>query len=404
MNSTTNLELLREVHARYVGQGHQDEPAGAQEPAQEGSRRPGGGAAASGANGILDRIREFEFNFDNPPPAEPWLLSISGVEMCHPGNVTTIEALQKAGKTAFVCAAHASILAGGRAHLAWTSDGNPDGKAVLHFDTEQSRGHSDEAARRSLNRAEVTGPPPCWFKSWALRMLSVPELNSALEATMAHFSAEFGGIHSVWLDGGADFVKSVNEEETAVALVGKLGRLASQYHCTIVVVIHQNPGQHGEGGKSRGHLGSELYRKSETILRLHKDDNEITTVTSIYTRGAPLDRSNPVMFQFSQEAGMHMLLTPGEVVQVLAQQNDLAGIMRAVWGPDPEWTGRQVDVLRRMPDGAPSTKKRRLTELVEFGWVQRSGRIYGLLPAGRSQVQPEVQPVNEDNIPLAQAA
>jgi hypothetical protein len=110
------------------------------------------------------------------------------------------------------------------------------------------------------------------------------------------------------------------------------------------------------------------------------------------------------MFQFSQEAGMHMLLTPGEVVQVLAQQNDLAGIMRAVWGPDPEWTGRQVDVLRRMPDGAPSTKKRRLTELVEFGWVQRSGRIYGLLPAGRSQVQPEVQPVNEDNIPLAQAA
>ena len=404
MNSTTNLELLHEVHARYVGQGHQDEPAGAQEPAPEGSRRPDGGAAASGANGILDRIREFEFNFDNPPPAEPWLLSISGVEMCHPGNITTIEALQKAGKTAFVCAAHASILAGGRQHLAWTSDGNPDRRAVLHFDTEQSRGQSDAAVRRSLNRAGVTGPPPCWFKSWTLRMLTVPELNSALEVGMAQYAAEFGGIHSVWLDGGADFVKSVNDEETAIALVGKLGRLAIQYHCAIIVVIHQNPGQNGEGGKSRGHLGSELYRKSETILRLHKDANGITTVTTPYPRGEPLDVENPVKFQFSQVAGMHVLLTREEVVQVQAQEHDLGGILRTVWGSDPDWSGRQVDVLRRMPDGAPSTKKRRIEELVRSGWVQRSGPIYGLLPAGRSQVQPEVQPVDEDNIPLAQAA
>ena len=109
-------------------------------------------------------------------------------------------------------------------------------------------------------------------------------------------------------------------------------------------------------------------------------------------------------FRFSHGADMRVLLTREEVVQARAQEHDLAGIMREVWGPGPDWTGRRVDVLRRMPDGAPSTKKRRLTELVGLGWVHRPDGIYGLLPAGRSQVQPEVQPPDEDVIPLAQAA
>ena len=111
-------------------------------------------------------------------------------------------------------------------------------------------------------------------------------------------------------------------------------------------------------------------------------------------------------FRFSHGADMRVLLTREEVVQARAQEHDLAGIMREVWGPGPDWTGRRVDVLRRMPDsvGKRSAKKRRLAELDRLGWVQRSGHIYGLLPAGRSQVQPGVQPADEDVIPLAQAA
>ena len=101
---------------------------------------------------------------------------------------------------------------------------------------------------------------------------------------------------------------------------------------------------------------------------------------------------------------MHVLLTPDEIVQAQAQEHDLAGILRAVWGPDPEWTGQQAEILRRMPAGAETTKKRRIAELVGLNWVHRQGNIYGLLPAGRSQVQPGVQPADEDVIPLAQAA
>ena len=65
-----------------------------------------------------------------------------------------------------------------------------------------------------------------------------------------------------------------------------------------------------------------------------------------------------------------------------------------------------MQITLASPDSAGSTssKKLWLKELVKLEWVCRSGSLYGLLPAGRTQIQSVVQPPNQNVIPMAQAA
>jgi len=66
----------------------------------------------------------------------------------------------KAGKSAVVSAGIASTFARPNTDcLGWRSDGNPRGAALLHFDTEQSRGDHHNLVMRALQRDGRTRPP-----------------------------------------------------------------------------------------------------------------------------------------------------------------------------------------------------------------------------------------------------
>ncbi|MBS9767084.1 MAG: hypothetical protein KGV44_06045 [Flavobacteriaceae bacterium] len=87
-----------------------------------------------------------------------------------------------------------------------------------------------------------------------------------------------------------------------VAVVEELYRLAGIYNTCIVTVLHFIPNRL----KLRGHLGSELQRKSATILSIEKEENsEISVVKALKVRdGSPLDV--PLMqFKWDKELKMH---------------------------------------------------------------------------------------------------
>jgi hypothetical protein len=77
-------------------------------------------------------------------------------------------------------------------------------------------------------------------------------MQAAIEVAIQNALHKFGGVHSIWLDGFADFVQSVNDEQEAFGLVRFLHSLAVTHQCPIIGVVHLNP---GDTGKSRGHLG-----------------------------------------------------------------------------------------------------------------------------------------------------
>ena len=79
-----------------------------------------------------------------------------------------------------------------------------------------------------------------------------------------------GRLHSVIIDGIGDLVTNPNSEEECFPLIMKLHGFSEMYHCPIVVVLHLNPSVKED--KSRGHLGSQLERKAQTVA----DDPEVT--------------------------------------------------------------------------------------------------------------------------------
>jgi hypothetical protein len=249
---------------------------------------------------LVERI----FDVNNPPPAPVPILCFAGSTICTPGNITAFQAGMKSGKTGLVGATIAAVIDDSGAdhdNLGFSSD-NYTGKAVLHIDTEQSRCDHHATITRALSRVGMESPP-AWFRSFSLTDLSQANREVAIEVAIADAVAEFGGIFLIILDGVADLCRDPNNAEEAFGLVDKIHAAAIRYDCAIICVIHENPGSE----KTRGHLGSQLSRKSETNLRLAKDPQSgVTTVWADYCRSAHIPKDQGLCFQWSTALGRHV--------------------------------------------------------------------------------------------------
>ncbi len=107
----------------------------------------------------------------------------------------------------------------------------------------------------------------------------------------------------VVIDGIADLLNGVNDEESSVKLIEELFRMAAIYNTCIICVVHMAP----SGMKLRGHLGSEVQRKAAGILLIEKDNNaNCSVVKALKVRdGSPLDVPL-IQFGWSKEEGRHV--------------------------------------------------------------------------------------------------
>jgi len=62
-------------------------------------------------------------------------------------------------------------------------------------------------------------------------------------------------------------------------------RWADVYDCHILNIIHENKGN----SNARGHLGTELINKSETVLKVTKTEDKLTYCEPEFTRGMPFE-------------------------------------------------------------------------------------------------------------------
>ena len=155
---------------------------------------------------------------------------------------------------------------------------------------------------KTLRRADVETVPD-FYHSLYLASLSRRDRLKLIRESMDLFRHKHGGIHLVVIDGIADLVRSANDETESIAVVDELYRLAGIYNTCIICVLHFVP----NGIKLRGHIGSELQRKSAGILSIEKDDNpEYSVVKALKVRdGSPLDV--PMMlFGWGKELEMHV--------------------------------------------------------------------------------------------------
>ena len=250
---------------------------------------------------LLERLAKVEFWPGPEPEDQICLFKLAGVEIAHVGNHLTLIAPIKSGKSAFIGAILAATtpkIEG--ADLLGLEFTNPEGHAVIHVDTEQSRNDHHRLLTRSLRRCGVDCPPD-YLLSFCMTGWEPSDIMQAIEFLCEKAKLAFGGIHSVVIDGTADLARSVNDEEESNALERWVRNLAINHQCCVVNVIHQNPG----GDKSRGHLGSQFERKSETVLMLEKKD-ERTVIYSTRTRRAPILKEKAPCFEWSDDAKAHV--------------------------------------------------------------------------------------------------
>ena len=62
-------------------------------------------------------------------------------------------------------------------------------------------------------------------------------------------------------------ITSINDEGESTTMSSSLLRWTEEYNIHIIVVLHENPGS----DKARGHIGTELTNKAETVIALEVD-------------------------------------------------------------------------------------------------------------------------------------
>ena len=251
-------------------------------------------------------LQSCEMDYDNPPDASKSVVAVNGVPLGTQDNLFCITGGEGTGKSNYVAAILAGTLGTERLPaektLGLEITPNPNGLAVLHYDTEQSEAQLHKNLGKTLQRASLKTVPE-FYHSLYLASLSRKDRLKLIRESMDLFHHRHGGIHLVVIDGIADLIRSANDETESIAIVDELYRLAGIYNTCIICVLHFVP----NGIKLRGHIGSELQRKAAGILSIEKDDNpEYSVVKALKVRdGSPLDV--PMMlFGWDKTEDMHV--------------------------------------------------------------------------------------------------
>ena len=251
-------------------------------------------------------LQSCEIDYENPPDASKSIVAVNGVPLGTQDNLLCITGGEGTGKSNYVAAILTGTLGTERLPaertLGLEITPNPNGLAVLHYDTEQSEAQLHKNLGKTLQRASLKTVPE-FYHSLYLASLSRKDRLKLIRESMDLFHHRHGGIHLVVIDGIADLIRSANDETESIAIVDELYRLAGIYNTCIICVLHFVP----NGIKLRGHIGSELQRKAAGILSIEKDDNpEYSVVKALKVRdGSPLDV--PMMlFGWDKAEDMHV--------------------------------------------------------------------------------------------------
>ena len=142
------------------------------------------------------------------------------------------------------------------------------------------------------------------------------------------------------VDGYADLSRDVNNQEQAVEVVQKWMDMTAQHNVASLGVLHLNPGSET---KSRGHLGSQLERKSKTVLQIDVDAEGIRETYAYRARKQPVPKGHGASWQWCDDAGgfVEIMETRAEAKQLDKAQklkDELDKVINRFDDDDDKWT------------------------------------------------------------------
>lgn len=200
--------------------------------------------------------------YDTPPE----VIHVSNSTISTLGNFSASTGKGKSKKTFNVCAIVAAALTGQKVLNYQASF--PDGKRkVLYFDTEQSYFHCHKVLERINRLAGLPADQDCDLIEFVmLREYGPIDRRQIIEMALA----ERPDVGLVIIDGLRDLLFDINSSTEAGDVISLLMRWTSQYNLHIHTVLHLNKAD----DNVRGHIGTELNHKAETILQISRNEND----------------------------------------------------------------------------------------------------------------------------------
>lgn len=212
----------------------------------------------------------------DPIPIPPTLIEIKGIPVCTLGNFSAVIGRAKSRKSYFLLYLIAQAFKPDNLVIKIVRD--EEKPKIVYFDTEQSDTKTQQSVDIVAKMCE-SGEPFEFIGS----NLRKHNHDLRIKLIEQYLVDNEGSVSLVIIDGIRDLLQSVNNEEQANHVVTKLMQWSQIYHVHIIVVLHQNKNDYN----ARGHLGTEITNKAESIISVEYNNKTTSTVDCDYSRDEP---------------------------------------------------------------------------------------------------------------------
>lgn len=222
----------------------------------------------------------------------PVVLMVGDAAIGTLGNFSASIGKAKSKKTFNVTAIAASALKNGTV-LKYRSSFPEDKRTVLYIDTEQGRHHCQKVLKRILRLAELPEDKnPDNLIMLALRKYAPPIRLAIVEQAIGTIS----DLGLVIIDGIRDFLYDINSPSEATDIISRFMQWTDDRQIHIHTILHQNKNDEN----ARGHIGTELNNKAETVMQVEVDkmDRTVSVVEAIHIRDKEFE---PFAFRINDE-------------------------------------------------------------------------------------------------------
>ena len=229
-------------------------------------------------NTFKQLIKQIKLKITEDYKFPPEIITLSGATIATLGNFSASTGKPKSKKTFNVSAIVAACLSG-KEILNYKASLPEGKKKILYIDTEQSKYHCHKVMERIFKLAGLpTNTETDMIDFFVLREYT-PEQRRDIINLALNSNSEYG---LVVVDGVRDLLRDINNPSEALDIINDFMRWSSYYNLHIHTVLHLNKGD----DNTRGHIGTELNNKAETVLQITKslDDPDMSEVKAMFIR------------------------------------------------------------------------------------------------------------------------
>jgi KaiC/GvpD/RAD55 family RecA-like ATPase len=267
---------------------------------------------------LQDIIRESLIPQGIEVPKPEIVFGVNGIPIFTKKSISVLIGRAKSGKTTVT---------------SWiVSQSIKENTRVLWIDTEQGLYYGSRTQHWILSMSGLASSE--YLQFYDLKIFSPTKRIEMVEEIIKMFTPDL-----VVIDGVRDLVFDINNPEEATNRTGDLMRWAELYNVHILSILHQNKGNE----HARGHLGTEMINKSESVVKVEVGEDKLIVCSPEYTRSAPFQ---PFAFD-RDEYGMPYIVE-GFAGAVATSGGSAAAGKREIDPTDPVWNSAHEDIVSKV--------------------------------------------------------